>query len=808
MSLDDPDHLGNRHLRRICELLEEQFRIAFSRLTWVIKERMVLKENEKVTPRNIINPIVVNAVLESFFGTSQLSQFMDQTNPLSELTHKRRISRLGPGGLTRETAGLEARDVHYTHYGRICPIETPEGQNVGIITSLATYARVSSYGELETPYYKVENSRVTSKIEYLSAEGESKYTIAQANTPIDKDGKFKSPLILARRKGDFPIVSAKEVDYMDISPRQLVSVSASLIPFLEHDDADRALMGANMQRQAVPLLFPEVPIVRTGVEEEVARGAKTVVIAAYKGTVVSADADEVIVRRSGRKVVFDRYPLMKFRRTNQDTCINYRVRVKCGDVVKKGDLIADGHATCDGKLALGQNLLVAFMPWRGYNFEDAIVISEDLLRRDIFSSITIQEFETEVRDTTVGPEEITSDIPNVTPEAVRNLDEHGIVRIGAEVEPGDILVGKISPKGEREYSPEEKLLQAIFGEKAQDVKDTSLRVPSGVSGIVIDVRILSRKSEDHWFIREVESRKQEIKARTSRMIKILQESGLEKRELEKQIAKIKKEEKIALDKCERGDSLAHGVLKRIKVYIAQRRNVMIGDKLSGRHGNKGTIAKIVPREDMPYLPDGTPVDIILNPLGVPSRMNVGQILETHLGWVAKVKKFEAVTPVFNGITIDEIKRELRKINLPENGKVTLFDGRTGKPFTKQVVVGYIYMMKLSHMVEDKLHARSIGSYALITQQPLGGKAQAGGQRFGEMEVWALEGYGAAYTLQEMLTIKSDDIIGRRRLYESIIKGTKLPEPREPLSFNVLLRELNALGLVTELIKEGKSESQP
>jgi DNA-directed RNA polymerase subunit beta len=805
-SADDPDHLGNRHLRRVGELLQDQFRVAFSRLAWVVRERMLLKEGEKVTPRNIINPIVVNAVLDSFFGTNQLSQFMEQTNPLAELTHKRRISRLGPGGLTRQTAGLEARDVHHSHYGRMCPIETPEGQNVGIITSLATYARVNEFGEIETPYHRVKDGKVTYETDFLLAEDEDKFTIAQANSPVNSKGVLTRSLVLARRKGDYPTVSPKDVDYIDVAPRQLVSVSASLVPFLEHDDADRALMGANMQRQGLPLLFPEAPLVGTGVEEAVAFGSRAVIVAKHKGTVVKADASEVIVKRDGKLPLLDYYPLIKLRRTNQDTCVNQRPRVMDGDVVEEGALLADGAAIDNGRLALGKNLLVAFMPWRGYNFEDAIVISEDLLRRDTFTSITIQEFQVEVRDTTIGPEEVTSDIPNVPPEAIRNLDEFGVIRIGAEVESEDILVGKISPKGEREYSPEEKLLQAIFGEKAQDVKDSSLRVPSGVRGVVVDVRLLSRKGEDPLYLREVEYRRERIRHRTTYLIEGLKRSNVKSAELDKQINKLRKEEKFALDKCERGDSLPHGALKRIMIYIAQHRNVMVGDKLSGRHGNKGTIARIVPREDMPHMSDGTPVDICLNPLGVPSRMNIGQILETYLGWAAKTSGFEAVTPVFNGASIDDIKSELKKAGLPEDSKATLYDGRTGEQIEERVGVGYIYMMKLSHMVDDKLHARSIGSYALITQQPLGGKAQAGGQRFGEMEVWALEGYGAAYTLQEMLTIKSDDIIGRRGLYESIIKGQMFPEPREPLSFNVLLRELNALCLETELIREAKDEA--
>ncbi len=800
---DDTDHLGNRHLKRVSELLEDQFRIAFSRLAWVMRERMLLRENTKLTPRTLVNTVVVNAVINKFFGTSQLSQFMEQTNPLAELTHKRRISRFGPGGLTRETAGVEARDIHHSQYGRICPIETPEGQNVGIITSLATYAKANEHGEIEAPYYKVENGKVLKRIEYLTADVEEGHTIAQANTPLDKNGKFKKSLIFTRQKGEYPVVAPQEVDYMDISPKELVSISTSLIPFLEHDDADRALMGSNMQRQAVPLLVPEAPVIGTGMESRVAHDSRAIVVARRQGTVAYADANEVIIRSGKKNVTFDRYPLIKFRRTNQDTCINQLVRVNPGDNRKEGDLIADGFSTSSGKLGLGKNVLVAFMPWRGYNFEDAIVISENLLAKDTFTSITIQEYEIKVRDTTVGPEEITSDIPNVPPEEVVNLDEYGIIRVGAEVESEDILVGKISPKGEREFSPEERLLQAIFGEKAQDVKDTSLRVTSGVHGVVIDVRILSRKSEDPLYLREIEGRKDKIRLRIEYLIRELKQAKLDPKIRTKHIHELREEERGELEKIDRGDEMPHGVLKIIKVYVAQRRSIMVGDKLSGRHGNKGTISKILPREDMPYLPDGTPVDIILNPLGVPSRMNIGQILETHLGWAARIAGFEVISPVFDGASIEDIRKELREAKLPEDGKTVLYDGQSGKPFEERVTVGYAYMMKLGHMVEDKMHARSIGSYALITQQPLGGKALAGGQRFGEMEVWALQGYGAAYILQEMLTIKSDDIIGRRGLYESIIKGVKFPEPKEPMSFNVLLKELNALCLETELIREEK-----
>ncbi|MCK4352876.1 DNA-directed RNA polymerase subunit beta [candidate division WOR-3 bacterium] len=826
---DDPDHLGNRHLQRINELLQDQFRIAFTKLTWVIRERMMLKEVRTLTPRELMNATIITATLQKFFGTSQLSQFLEQTNPLAELTHKRRVTRLGPGGLTRETAGLEARDVHYSHYGRLCPIETPEGQNIGIITSLSSYARVNGYGEIEAPYRRVKGGKVTSEIKYLTAIEEDKYTIAQANAPIDKDGRFEESLILSRLGSDFPAVSAAEVDYMDISPQELFSITTSLIPFLEHDDANRALMGSNMQRQAVPLLFPEAPIVGTGVEGKAARDSGAVVIAKRSGVVTRAISSEIMIRREvgsgevgsgevgsgevGSGKWFDYYPLEKFKRTNQNTCINQRPIVKVGDRVRLGEVIADGMSTERGKLALGRNILVAFMPWGGYNFEDAIVLSERLLKEDIFTSVTLEEFKLDVRDTALGPEEITCDIPNVSDEGIANLDERGIIRIGVEVEADDILIGKVSPKGERELTPEERLLQAIFGEKARDVKDTSLRVPSGVRGKVIDVRILSRKGEDKLYQQEVERRRAKIKAHMKYLIKELKKElgGVKGRNpplaerlgIEEQIKGIKGEEARELERAARSNDFPHGVLKTIKVYIAQSRDVTVGDKISGRHGNKGTIAAIIPEEDMPYLEDGTPIELILNTLSVPSRMNIGQILESNLGWAARALGFKVESPVFDGARIEEIKGLLNKAGLPRDGKTSLFDGRSGERFSENVTVGYIYMMKLGHMVEDKIHARSIGSYALITQQPLGGKTQFGGQRFGEMEVWALEAYGAAYTLQEMLTIKSDDITGRKELYESIIKGEGLPRPGTPTSFNVLLKELNGLCLETELIRESK-----
>jgi len=744
---DDVDHLGNRHLRRVGELLYEQFRIALSRLAWTIGERMTLRDPKHFTPRDLVNVRLISNTLMSFFATSQLSQFMEQVNPLAELTHKRRLSKLGPGGLTRKTAGLEVRDVHHSHYGRVCPIETPEGQNIGIITSLATYAKVNEYGFIETPYRKVVNSKVANEIVYLTADEEDKFTIAQASTPIDDKGNIVPERILARRKGTYPVVSPDEIDLMDISPKQLVSVSTALIPFLEHDDANRALMGSNMQRQAVPLLCPEAPTVGTGLEDKVARDSRAVAWAKRAGKVVEVDSEHVVIKAKDGDAL-DYYRLTKFKRTNQDTCVNQRPIVKEKDEIEDGDVIADGAATSGGELALGRNILVAFMPWRGYNFEDAIIISEKLLKDDVFTSVHIEEFEIEVRDTKLGPETITRELPNISEELVKNLDENGVIRTGAHVEPDDILVGKVSPKGETELTPEERLLKAIFGEKAADVKDSSLRVPAGTSGVVVDVKILSRES---------------------------------------------------------GDELPHGVLQVVKVYVGGRRNITIGDKLSGRHGNKGTIAKIVPEEDMPYLSDGTPVDMVLNPLGVPSRMNVGQILETHLGWAAKKLGVRVVTPVFEGATVDEIKSMLKEAELPDDGKTVLYDGKTGEPFLEKVTVGYIYMMKLVHMVEDKIHARAIGSYSLITQQPLGGKAQFGGQRFGEMEVWALEAYGAAHLLQEMLTVKSDDIIGRKRLYEALIRGDNPPSPGLPASFGVFLRELNGLCLETELSMEGKSE---
>ncbi|HWR83222.1 MAG TPA: DNA-directed RNA polymerase subunit beta [Candidatus Deferrimicrobium sp.] len=867
---DDIDHLGNRRARTVGELMANLFSVGLSRVARTIRERLSLKDQENVTPQLLVNARTVSTVVETFFGSSQLSQFMDQTNPLSELTHKRRLSALGPGGLTRERAGFEVRDVHHTHYGRMCPIETPEGPNIGLITSLATFARINKYGFLETPYRKVVNGKVTDEIDFLSADHEDRYFIAQSNEPLDKHGRFVNEYVVARRRSDYPLIKATEVQYMDVSPRQIVSVAASLIPFLEHDDANRALMGSNMQRQAVPLLKTEVPLIGTGLEGKVARDAGAVICARHAGTVIYADCERVVIKpevraRAGRLsyVENDDYPLTKYRRSNQDTCVSYRPVVTVGDHVKEGDILADGPAVDRGELALGYNALVAFMPWRGYNFEDAIILSERLVRDDIFTSIHIEEFELQVRDTKRGAEEITREIPNVSEEALLNLDENGIVRVGAEVEAGDILVGKVTPKGETELSPEERLLRAIFGEKAGDVRDASMKAPPGMKGVVIQTQVFSRKE------RSEESKKQEkteiaevrkvfqnkIKSvaavRNQRLGELLDghtsqtvrsavdnsvliraghkfkadffaefdvegavapegyctDSSANKHadsiiaEAAELISRKKQEMEIEVDKIVRGAELSPGVKQLVKVAVATRRKILVGDKMAGRHGNKGVVSKIVPMEDMPYLADGTPVDIILNPLGVPSRMNVGQILETHLGWAASALGEHIAAPVFEGATVDEIKEKLRSAGLPADGKIVLHDGLTGQPFDNPVTAGYIYMMKLSHLVDDKIHARSIGPYSLVTQQPLGGKAQFGGQRFGEMEVWALEAYGAAYTLQEMLTVKSDDVTGRSRVYEAIVKGENPPEPGYPEAFNVLVKELQALGLDVRLLEK-------
>jgi DNA-directed RNA polymerase subunit beta len=867
---DDIDHLGNRRARTVGELLSNLFSVGLSRVARTIRERLSLKDQENVTPQLLVNARTVSSVIESFFGSSQLSQFMDQTNPLSELAHKRRLSALGPGGLTRERAGFEVRDVHHTHYGRMCPIETPEGPNIGLITSMATFARINKYGFLETPYRKVTHARVTEEIRYLAADEEDRYLIAQANEPLESNGKFVNEYVIARRRSDYPKVKGTDVQYMDVSTRQIVSVAASLIPFLEHDDANRALMGSNMQRQAVPLLRTEAPVVGTGMEERVAIDAGVVVLAERPGTVTYVDAERVIVQPQVKVkpgelgyVEDDLYVLTKYRRSNQDTCVNYKPVVKLGDVVKVGDTLADGPAVAEGELALGNNTLVAFMPWRGYNYEDAIILSERLVHQDIFTSIHIEVYELQVRDTKRGAEEITREIPNVSEEALLNLDERGIIRTGAEVEAGDIMVGKVTPKGETELSPEERLLRAIFGEKAGDVRDASLKAPPGMRGVVIDTKVFSRKEKTEDAKREEKKQRVDIDKRfnkvmlditrmrnrrlgelldgqTSHLVRsaidnaVLIRSGhkfkadfFESFEVENAVApngycseeKINKqvdtviaeaaglldqkraEKEVEIDKVVRGAELPPGVKQLVKVTIAIRRKISVGDKMAGRHGNKGVVSKIVPIEDMPYMADGTPIDIILNPLGVPSRMNVGQILETHLGWAAKKLGQKIATPVFDGASIDDIKHKLEEAGLPTDGKVSLHDGRSGETFHNPITVGYIYMLKLSHLVDDKIHARSIGPYSLVTQQPLGGKAQFGGQRFGEMEVWALEAYGAAYTLQEMLTVKSDDVTGRSRVYEAIVKGENPPEPGYPEAFNVLIKELQALGLDVRLVEK-------
>ena len=859
---DDIDHLGNRRIRTVSELLQAQFRIGLARLERSAKERMGIYEIENMMPHNLINSKLISSVIRDFFGRSQLSQFMDQTNPLAEMTHKRRLSALGPGGLSRERAGFEVRDVHHSHYGRICPIETPEGPNIGLIASLSTHARINEFGFIETPYRKVENGYVTEKIEYLSADLEDQFIIAQANAKVDKNGHFSDSKVSCRHKGDFPFTSPKDIHYMDISPKQLVSIAAGLIPFLEHDDANRALMGSNMQRQAVPLLITEAPLVGTGLEYRTAKDSGAVVVAREEGKVTAIQADEIVV--SGKK-----YPLRKFMRSNASTCVNQRPIVELGDKIKAGQVIADGAATKNGELALGRNVLVAFMPWRGYNFEDAILLNEKLVREDVYSSVHIEEFEIESRDTRLGKEEITRDIPNVGEEALKDLGEDGIIRIGAEVGPGDILVGKVTPKSETELSPEEKLLRAIFGEKAGDVRDASLTVPPGVEGIVTETKIFSRKGQESKTkeIRAKEAKEIEaIKAQYTEQIATIEKDKVVKlfgllegrtlatsltdietgavlvgrgknikksdasklanadienlkledddeveeqikrisRLMDDQIEELRYEEDREIDRIKRGDELPPGVLKRVKVLVANKRKISVGDKMAGRHGNKGIVAKIMHEEDMPFLEDGTPVEIVLNPLGVPSRMNVGQILETHLGWAVKKLGMTIATPVFDGASETEIKQYMKKAGIPDTGKVTLRDGRTGERFDQQVTVGYIYMLKLAHLVDDKIHARSIGPYSLVTQQPLGGKAQFGGQRFGEMEVWALEAYGAAYTLQELLTVKSDDVQGRTRMYESIVKGENALQADTPESFNVLVKELQALAL--DIRTEKKSET--
>jgi len=750
-SIDDIDHLGNRRLRCVGELLQNQFRIGLSRMERVVKERMTIQDMDVVTPQTLINIRPVVASIKEFFGSSQLSQFMDQTNPLAELTHKRRLSALGPGGLSRERAGFEVRDVHNSHYGRICPIETPEGPNIGLIGSLSTYARINEYGFIEAPYRKVDKERgvVTQDIIYLTADEEGEYIIAQANDPLDEEGRFIDKRITARAgvKRDIVVVPSSEVDLMDVSPKQVVSVATSMIPFLENDDANRALMGANMQRQAVPLLKPEAPIVGTGMEYKAARDSGVVVIAKEDGCVERVTANEIRIRRDTDGGV-DVYKILKFKRSNQGTCINQKPIVNKGDKIKKGQIIADGPSTKDGEISLGKNVLVGFMTWEGYNYEDAILISEKLVKEDVYTSIHIEEYESEARDTKLGPEEITRDIPNVGEDALKDLDERGIIRAGAEVIAGDILVGKVTPKGETELTAEERLLRAIFGEKAREVRDTSLRVPHGESGIVVEVKVFARES---------------------------------------------------------GDELPPGVNQLVRVYVAQKRKISVGDKVAGRHGNKGVISRILPEEDMPFLPDGTPLEIVLNPLGVPSRMNIGQVLEVHLGLSAKVLGWKVATPVFDGADEEDIEESLKKSGLSEDGKLTLYDGRTGEPFDNKVTVGYMYVLKLAHLVDDKIHARSTGPYSLVTQQPLGGKAQFGGQRFGEMEVWALEAYGSAYTLQEILTVKSDDVVGRVKTYESIVKGENIPQPGVPESFKVLIKELQSLSLDVKVLSEENQE---
>jgi DNA-directed RNA polymerase subunit beta len=871
-SLDDIDHLGSRRIRTVGELLANQCRVGLARTERLVKERMTLFDQglEAMTPQKLINPKALSAVIRDFFGRSQLSQFMDQINPLAELTHKRRLSALGPGGLSRDRAGFEVRDVHPSHYGRICPVETPEGPNIGLIASLATFARVNDFGFLETPYRKVEKGRVTGHIDYLTADREEQYIVAQANAPLDDKGHFQTKTVTCRAKGDFIDVDPDRVDYMDVSPKQLVSVAASLIPFLEHDDANRALMGSNMQRQAVPLLITEAPFVATGLEERVARDSRAVLVADEPGKVASVTGNQIVVTEKGelpegkKKIKHDPangvyvYPVRKFMRSNAATCINQKILVEKGDHVRKGQVIADGPCTQGGELALGRNVLCAFMPWNGYNFEDAILISERIVKDDIFTSIHIDEFEVGARDTKLGPEEITRDIPNLGDEALKNLGPDGVIRVGAEVKPGDILVGKITPKSETELAPEERLLRAIFGEKAADVKDTSLKVPSGTYGIIMDVKVSSKKERDgkdekpsssdtkkasKQVQEEFRNRMEELREQlTEALSNILlgekipldvvnSETGeiiipanrkitktlLRKLaqvydrieidpspirnkineiigQFKKKFDDLQMQHDQEVERAEAGDEVDVGIIKQVKVYIASKRKLSVGDKMAGRHGNKGVVAKIVSEEDMPFLEDGTPVDIVLNPLGVPSRMNVGQVLETHLGWAARLLGLKFATPVFDGIKEKDIRGYLKEAKLPEHGKTMLYDGRTGEGFDQEIVVGYIYMMKLGHLVADKIHARAVGPYSLVTQQPLGGKAQYGGQRFGEMEVWAMEAYGAAYTLQELLTVKSDDVQGRTRIYESIVKGDNCLEAGIPESFNVLVKEMQSLGL--------------
>ena len=746
--VDDIDHLGNRRIRCVGELLQNQFRIGLTRLERVVRERMTIQDLDSVTPQTLINTKPITSSIREFFGSSQLSQFMDQTNPLSELTHKRRISALGPGGLSRERAGFEVRDIHYTHYGRLCPVESPEGPNIGLISALSSFAMIDEYGFVETPYRKVdkETGKLTDIVDYMPADEEDKYTIAQASEPVDAEGRFVNKMVKVRRRSEITEVKASEVDYVDVSPKQLVSVAAAMIPFLEHDDVKRSLMGSNMQRQAVPLLIPEAPIVGTGMEYKAARDSETTVTAKNEGIVEKVTADEVQVRNKKNEIAH--YRLRKFKRTNGGTCINQRPVVQKGEVVKAGDILADGPATKNGEMALGRNVIIAFSTWEGYNYEDAVLISERLVKEDVYTSIHIEEYDCECRDTKLGPEEITRDIPNVGDDVLKDLDENGIIRIGAEVRPGDILVGKVTPKGETELTAEERLLRAIFGEKSREVRDTSLRVPHGEAGTIVDIKIFTR---------------------------------------------------------ENSEELAPGVNQVIRCYIATKRKISVGDKMAGRHGNKGVISRILPEEDLPFLPDGTPVDIVLNPMGIPSRMNLGQVLEVHLGMAARALGWKVATPVFDGAKDYEIEDLLEEAGLRRDGKTILYDGRTGEQFIKPITVGVMYMMKLHHLVDDKIHARSTGPYSLVTQQPLGGKAQFGGQRFGEMEVWALEAYGAAYSLQEMLTVKSDDVVGRVKTYEAIVKGENIPEPGVPEGFKVLVKELEALGLDIRLYTHDNKE---
>jgi DNA-directed RNA polymerase subunit beta len=856
--VDDIDHLGNRRVRSVGELLQNQIRLGLAELEKTARDRMGIVDLENLLPHNLINPKPVAQQIRDFFGRSQLSQFMDQTNPLSELTHKRRLSALGPGGLSRERAGFDVRDVHHTHYGRICPIETPEGPNIGLISSLSTYARINEFGFIETPYRKVRNGRVTEEVEYLTADIEDEHVIAQANAPLDAKGMLAEKNILCRYRGDFPRVARERVDYMDVSPKQLVSVSSALIPFLEHDDANRALMGSNMQRQAVPLVVTETPLIGTGIEHKVAVDSGVCSTAKNEGVVEFVDAGEIRIRNELGGL--DIYRLQKFQRSNQNTCMNQKPTVDVGQKIEMGQVIADGPACDRGDLALGRNVLCAFMVWGGYNFEDAILINDRLVKDDVFTSIHIEEFEIEARDTKLGKEEITRDIPNVSEDALAKLDDEGLVLVGSEVEPGDILVGKVTPKGETDLTSEEKLLRAIFGEKAGDVRDASLRVPPGSRGIVVDTKVFSRKEragrtdrDEKKQIEEIEKERdveiERIRSDFYRDLKgILKDLDREiinfetghvelkpgSRVNEQNLAYIHRslktgvlpvdgkcgaaiktlyqaysaeESKIAdtarnkIDRIKTGDELPAGVLKLVKVHVAVKRKLSVGDKMAGRHGNKGVIAKILPAEDMPFLEDGTAVDIVLNPLGVPSRMNVGQILETHLGWAARVLGLRIGSPVFDGAREEQIRQILGEAGLPGSGQTVLYDGRTGEPFDRPITVGQIYMMKLAHLVDDKMHARSIGPYSLVTQQPLGGKAQFGGQRFGEMEVWALEAYGAAYTLQEILTVKSDDVIGRTLIYESIVKGENILKAGTPESFNVLVKELQSLCLNLELLTE-------